>query len=273
VPGRYPIATGTAELVRDLDRPRGWLLTVDGVAQSYVDLDDPGHLEFEYIQLMADVITVIAPAGAPLDVVHVGGAGCTLARYVAATRPGSRQVVFEPDAGLVALVRTRLGLPQKLRVRVQDAAVGLRRCADASADLVIGDAFTGSAMPVHLAAADFVRQVARVLRPAGCYVLNVADGAALAFARAEAATLAAVFPHLLLTAEPAILRMRRFGNLVFTASRRPLPAAALSRRAAGAPFPARVLSGEPLRRFIGAAQVIDRAAPMVAKLPTSWGKR
>ncbi len=38
---------GTAKLMPDVDRDRAWLLTVDGAPQSYVDLDDPTHLEFE----------------------------------------------------------------------------------------------------------------------------------------------------------------------------------------------------------------------------------
>jgi hypothetical protein len=36
------------------------------------------------------------PCG-PLAVTHVGGAGLTLARYVQHTRPGSPQIVLEPD--------------------------------------------------------------------------------------------------------------------------------------------------------------------------------
>ena len=47
------------------------------------------------MQAFADVLDAL-PAG-PLAVTHVGGGGCTLARYLAATRPGSSQIVLEPD--------------------------------------------------------------------------------------------------------------------------------------------------------------------------------
>ena len=39
------------ELVRDADvTTNAWMLTIGGTEQSYVDLDDPTHLEFDYVQ-------------------------------------------------------------------------------------------------------------------------------------------------------------------------------------------------------------------------------
>src|SRR5215217_5309163 len=89
VSGQYPVRFGTAELLRDLDRPNGWLLSVDGVAQSYVDLDNPTHLEFEYVRRIGDVLDRLSEPGKSMDAVHIGGGACTIPRYVAATRPGS----------------------------------------------------------------------------------------------------------------------------------------------------------------------------------------
>ena len=42
--GSHRGADGRVELLRDLDRPRSWMLLVDGAPQSHVDLDDPRHL-------------------------------------------------------------------------------------------------------------------------------------------------------------------------------------------------------------------------------------
>src|SRR4030081_1541605 len=115
---RHPGRLGAAELLRDLDRANGWLLSVDGVAQSYVDLDDPTYLDFDYVRRIGDVIDCLPPG--PLQALHVGGGACTLPRYVGATRPGSRQLVFDLDGELIELVREHLDLrsvPQ-LRVRV-----------------------------------------------------------------------------------------------------------------------------------------------------------
>jgi hypothetical protein len=41
---------GIAELHPDPTRPRAWTLLLDGVPQSYVDLDDPTRLEFGYLR-------------------------------------------------------------------------------------------------------------------------------------------------------------------------------------------------------------------------------
>src|SRR5947209_7372178 len=96
-PGSWPVRFGTAELLADADRPAGWLLSVDGVAQSYVDLDEPTHLEFEYVRWIGDLVDLLAPPEQPITALHLGGGGCTLPRYIAATRPRSTQLVIEGD--------------------------------------------------------------------------------------------------------------------------------------------------------------------------------
>jgi spermidine synthase len=121
----------------------------------------------------------------------------------------------------------------------------------ASADVVVSDVFTGARTPAHLTTVEFVRETRRVLRPGGVLAANVADGPPLAFARAQAATLRGAFPHVCLIAEPGTLRGRRFGNLVAVASDEPLPVAALTRRCASDPMPARVVDGADLERFAG----------------------
>ncbi|MEP7025906.1 MAG: spermine synthase, partial [Actinomycetota bacterium] len=140
---RQDVGLGTAELVRDADRPAGWTLLVDGTPQSHVDLDDPLYLEFEYMGRLGHLIDLAAAAGEPLDVLHLGAGGLTLARYVAATRPGSRQLAVESDAALAEFVRLRLPLsqrgkraagsqpggsqPGRVRVRVGDARAVLEQ--------------------------------------------------------------------------------------------------------------------------------------------------
>ena len=75
-PGPLPVAGGTAELLADADRDGSWVLMVDGTPQSHVDLDDPTHLEFEYVRRIAEVLeeTVLArpPQEKPLMILPVG---------------------------------------------------------------------------------------------------------------------------------------------------------------------------------------------------------
>jgi spermidine synthase len=262
-PGPTPVGGGTAELLADADRDGSWVLMVEGTPQSHVDLVDPAHLEFEYVRRMGHVLDLAGPPGEPLDVVHLGGGALTLPRYVAVTRPGSRQRVVEVDERLTELVRAHLPLPRGARVRVRaaDARAGLAALPPASADVVHTDVFAGARTPAHLTTVEFQREVRRVLRPGGVCAANVADGPPLTFARSQVATLRAVFADVAVLAEPGTLRGRRFGNLVAVASDAALPVAALTRRCAGDPMPARVVEGADLDRFAGRARpVTDDAA-------------
>ena len=128
---------GHVELLEDIDRPGGHLLLIDRVRQSYVDLDDPTFLDFDYVGIFADVLSGL-PDG-PLAVTHVGGGACTLARWIAVTRPGSPQIVLEPDASVTALVRARLPFPRgaRIRVRAVDGRTGVAVLKDARADLLV----------------------------------------------------------------------------------------------------------------------------------------
>jgi hypothetical protein len=105
--------------------------------------------------------------------------------------------------------------------------------------------------------------VGRVLREDGICLLNVADAAPFRFAGSQLATFRTVFEHMLLVAEPSVLRARRFGNIVLVASHEPFPVDALARRTASDVFPARVVHGAALERLAaGAAPVEDgQAAP------------
>jgi spermidine synthase len=274
LPGPTPVRGGTAELLGDADRDGSWMLLVDGTPQSHVDLDDPLHLEFEYVRRMGHVLDLASGEGRleqarSLDVVHLGGGALTLARYVAVTRPGSRQRVVEIDEPLTDLVRTHLPLPRgaRIRVRAADAREALATMRDGSADVVVSDVFTGARTPAHLTTVEYAAEVQRVLRPGGVLTANVADGPPLAFARAQAATLRSVFPHVCLIAEPGTLRGRRFGNLVAVASDAPLPVAALVRRCAGDPMPSRVVADEELDRFTGDARSVTDAAAQPSPEP------
>jgi hypothetical protein len=266
LPGTWKVRFGTAELIADDDRPAGWLLSVNGVAQSYVDLADPTHLEFDYVRMVGDLIDLSAKPDEPITALHLGGGGCSIARYVAATRPGSTQVVIEADDLLVPVVRTQLGV-RGFRLRIGDAREALTKVRAASSDLIISDVFAGSDLPRHCTTLEYLEAVRGALRPKGTYIANIGDGPPLAFAKSQAATLLAAFRHVVLLAEPGVLRSRRFGNVVLAGSDRPFQVQPLIQRASRAIGRARVVSGEDVRDFTGGAKPVTDATAAQAPAP------
>lgn len=260
---------GTAKLMPDVDRDRAWLLTVDGAPQSYVDLDAPTHLEFEYARRLGHVLDTLADPGRPLDVLHLGGGALTLPRYVAATRPGSHQDVVEADRGLLGLVVEHLPLPDgpDIALHTADARAWLEAAPADSADVLIADVFGGSRIPAHLTTLAYARAAERVLRPDGVYLANLADAAPFAFLRSQLATFAEAFGELALIAEPGVLRGRRFGNAVLIAAHRPVDTAALARLTAADAFPARVEHGAALREFTASAAPVRDAEAVPSPEP------
>ncbi len=103
--------------------------------------------------------TSLAEPGRALDVLHLGGGALTLPRYVAATRPGSRQDVVEADRGLLDLVVEHLPLPAGagIALHAADARAWLEAAPEDSADVLVADVFGGSRVPAHLTSLAYAR--------------------------------------------------------------------------------------------------------------------
>lgn len=264
---------GTVEIRPDPAHPDGWTVLLDGVAQSYVDPNRPRHLAFEYVRRIARLIDVAAPAGAPRTVLHLGGGGLTLPRYVAATRPGSTQRVVERDTELIALLQRLLPVPDGIVVEAGDARAFVDRATAAACsppppghrpggygpghdgyDLIVVDVFAGAAMPASVAGVGFAAAVARLARPGGLIAVNLTDVPPLAYSRTQVATLRTAWREVCLVAGTGMLGGRRAGNVVLAASAGDLPVARLASAVARDPLPGRVLHGEPLDAFVAGAR-------------------
>jgi hypothetical protein len=247
----------------DPDRPSGRVLWLDTLRHSYVDLDDPSQLEFRYAQIFGAVLDSQLPDG-PAASLSIGGGGFTFPRYVQITHPGGTNTVLELDPTIVDIAAKELGLdPAALDIRTGDARVTLQETPLAAYDVVIGDAFGGPAVPWHLTTREFAEEFATRLRPGGFYVLNLIDYPPLGFARAQVATLAAVFKHIAVVAPRDYLDGSRGGNFVLVASDTPLQlddlAAALDDRHSSEV----ILETGDLDIFIGDAEVLtDDFAPV-----------
>lgn len=260
VPGEYRTDHATVRIAMDADRPDGWMVLLDDVLASYVALDDPTHLEFEYTRWIADLVDEMAPAG-PLEVVHLGGAACSLPVYVEVSRPGSRQLIIDFDAALIDLMRTQFGIRSSRRftLRTADALQAICELPDASADLIVRDAFSADLTPEHLRDERFAVEVARVLRPSGIYLANIGDRPGLPMTREllrhtrTAFGLRPIEEHnsrMAIISDPSVMRGRRYGNVVAGLSRRPLPLDGWLDAVRRASLPARVTHGERLWAYL-----------------------
>lgn len=249
----------------DPTRDQGLTLVLDGVRHSYVDLDDPTYLDFDYVQAIASTIDTAFPAGEPLTAYHLGAGGLTLPRYLTEVRPGTSSVVSEIDAGVVRMDRRLLGAEfmDDLDVRVEDGRLALAELDAGGYDLVVGDAFGGMSVPWHLTTVEAISGIRRALAEDGVYAANLIDHGPLAFARAAVATTDAVFEHVALLAAPDTLRGAGGGNLVLVASDRPLDTEALRERTAERGTGWGLIEAAALETWIGDAAVLtDDYAPV-----------
>ncbi|GAA3735910.1 spermidine synthase [Spinactinospora alkalitolerans] len=253
-----------ARVESDPDRPSGRVLVLDDLRHGYVDLDDPGHLEFGYTQWFGAAIETLAPEGG-LSALHVGGGAYTLPRWLAETRPGSDSEVFEVDPAVTEMARTELGLRTgpELSVRHGDARIAITGSGTGAYDVVVGDAFGGLSVPWHLTTREFATEIHRVLRPGGVYVANIIDRGPRDFLAAEVATLATVFDHVRVIGHRDGFGSPAGGNHVIVAADDPIETGALERAVADAEEPGRLVEAGLLRHWIRDGMVLtDDHAPV-----------
>lgn len=177
-------------------RPGGRSLIIDQFRHAHVDLNDPEYLDIRYMRLFADVAETL-PDG-PIDVLHVGGGGFSLPRYLSAVRPGSTNTVLELDDALVQIAEDELGLTDadQLDIRTGDARLHLDDLPTDGFDLIVGDAYSGQSVPWHLTTVEVMAEFRRLLKDDGLYVMNVIDGGDNSFMRSQLATLREEFDQL-----------------------------------------------------------------------------
>lgn len=266
------LSNGMLAVVRPDRVTSGHELVVDGTPQSHVDLDDPTHLFYEYIARMGHVIDELRDPGEPITAVHLGAGALTIPRYIAVTRPGSRQQVIELEPALVELVRAELPLPRgaSIRMRYGDAREVLGRLPAGlrgTVDLLVVDVFAGARTPAHVTSVEFYTECAALLAPDGVLLANIADGPGAMFARGQGATLGVVFDDVAVLADAQVLKGRRYGNFVLAASPSALPLEWMPRLLAGGPHPAQLVHGTALRDWVAGAPVVTDATAVASPPP------
>ena len=258
VPGVYPTATGEVELRADRYVTGAWEVLVNGVPSSHIALD-PAQLEYEYMRWIAAIATRHIEAFLNVDrlrITHLGGGACSLARFFVDRYPRSRNTVVEIDGDLALLVRQWFALPRspQLKIRVGDAFAVSQSFLPASRDVVIRDVFHEAVTPDSLSSPEFFAQVAQSLAPGGIYIANCGDHSDLRLAKSELQNMATVFNNIAVIADPAMLKGRRYGNIILIASDSALPLiddSSLAKQLLGGAVPAQYKDDAWSRRFAG----------------------
>ena len=258
IPGVYTTCTGQVELRADKYSPGDWELLVNGVPSSHIAAN-PAQLEYEYMRWIAAI--AVRHIDSHLDprtlrITHLGGGGCSLARFFVDRYPRSRNTVVELDGDLAQLVRKWFELPRapQLKIRVGDAATVVQSFVPASRDIVIRDVFAGATTPDSCASREFFRQISQSLAAGGIYIANCGDHSQLRLAKSELRSMSEVFHSVAVIADPAMLKGRRYGNIILIASNSPLPLAddpSLAKQLLRGAVPAQYKDNDWTRRFAG----------------------
>lgn len=255
-------------LVPDDRVPGAFHVRFGPTSQSWVDPDQPGFLAYEYVQHIAMVLdaqVLDAPEDRRLRVIHVGGAGMTLPRWVAWRRPRTAQIVLEPDSELVAEVRNKIPLPPRsgIKVREVDGRAGLAAMPADYADVTIVDAFDGARVPADLASTGALDEMQRISRSEELLVFNVTDLMPFHWAKRLAAGITQRWSHVALGAETAVLKGKRFGNLVMVGSARRIDLRRVQKESRALPFGYRWMGRDEVQDWIGGAEPFtdDDATP------------
>jgi spermidine synthase len=132
-------------------------------------------------------------------------------------------------------------------------------------DFIIRDVFAGAFTPLPLTTAEFTAHAKRVLAPGGLFVANSGDAPDLKNAREDAATIAAAFKHTVIIADPAMLKGRRYGNMVMAGSDVPFgDDPQLRRRLLGGAVPAHLWDDAQVRAFAAGTPVRHDPPPSIA---------
>lgn len=262
---------GTVEI--RWDGPLATVL-INGVESSCINTQNPADLDFEYMQHASCALEALYPTEAKIRTLHLGGAGCALPAAWAHTYPNSRNSVVEIDAALAQQVREWFDLPKapRLSIRVGDGREVLESARPQSFDVIVRDAFTDGVVPAHMRTHNFTAAAFDALKPGGLFIANCAHGGGVD-ARADIASISAVFPEVISIQDPKVGRSGRRGNVLAVASKAPLgsyPLAELDRLLRKLPLPARPKDSRELAQWCaGVAPLSDAAntAPHSGEAP------
>ncbi len=153
-------------------------VVLDNLIHSYVDLNDPLHLQYGYERIKAEVVAWRAASNPEFRALIIGGGGYTFPRYLEIKYPKAQIDVIEIDPRLTRLSSQYLGLSAQTRIRTfnDDARWILMNFSEKGVyDFIFGDAYNDLSIPYHLTTKEFADMLRGLLKPDGILVANIID--------------------------------------------------------------------------------------------------
>ncbi len=174
-------------------------LVLDYLVHSYVDLNDPWSLHYDYENIYKAVLYRSAAGLPSVSSLFIGGGGFVFPRYIRTFFPGHVEVA-EIDPAVTQASIAAFGLdPEDVKIvesideitsdedviwvrnvdarnHIEDLVRRKRAGQQIAFDYVFGDAFNDFSVPFHLTTREFNEKIAEILKPdSGVYMLNVID--------------------------------------------------------------------------------------------------
>ncbi|MGD0230594.1 MAG: fused MFS/spermidine synthase [Syntrophorhabdales bacterium] len=151
-------------------------LILDHLIHSYVSLENPLHIEYEYEKIYAEVLKWMYGPETAFRSLSIGGGGYTFPRYMEASYPNARIGVVEIDPEVTNVVYKYLGLPRTTRIKTSntDGRWFVMNCRE-KYDVIFTDAFNDLSIPYHLTTKEFVQQLDGILARDGILMSNIID--------------------------------------------------------------------------------------------------
>ncbi len=151
-------------------------MVLDNLIHSYVALNDPLHIEYEYERIYADVLKWKLKKDQDFKTLTIGGGGYTFPKYMEVYYPNSHIDVVEIDPEVTNIAYNYLGLPKDTKIRTynEDGRWYVMNCKQ-KYDIIFTDAYNDLSIPYHLTTKEFMAQLKGIMNPGGILMSNIID--------------------------------------------------------------------------------------------------
>ncbi len=151
-------------------------MVLDNLIHSYVALNDPYHVEYEYERIYADVLKWKFAGDDSFSTLTIGGGGYTFPRWMEIAYPKAHIDVVEIDPEVTKIVYDYLGMPRETRIQSYntDGRWFVMNCK-AKYDVIFTDAYNDLSIPYHLTTREFMQEMKNIMNPGAIVMSNIID--------------------------------------------------------------------------------------------------